>query len=94
MIVKEPKSFSGPAAWSPIRMGGLFHFHLYVFLNQCQLWFKVKNAIRSNFGITINFSGHLGYHTVYYIVTSPGHPVDILALKTANASKKIPKNWP
>ena len=54
----------------------------------------------NNFGITVNFSGHSGYHTAHgYVkkedssfITSPGHPVDILAPKTANATKKIAKS--
>lgn len=79
----------------PHKDGG-FHFHLCVLLNQCQRWLKVKNAMRNNFGITVNFSGHSGYHTAYgYVkkedsgfITSPGHPVDIAAPKTANATKK------
>ncbi len=57
--------------------------------------------MRNNFSITVNFSGHSGYHTAYgYVkkedssfITIPGHPVDILSPKTENITKKIAKCW-
>ncbi len=87
-----------PSATGLHRDGG-FHCRFYVLLNQCQCWLKVKNAMHYNFVITVNFLGHSGYHTVYeYVkkedssfIASPGHPVDIPALKTANATRRLQK---
>ena len=53
--------------------------------------------MRNNFGITVNFPDHSGYHTAYGYMKKEdssfitGHAVEIMAPKTANSWQKGPK---
>ena len=72
------------------------HFHMCVLLDKLQRWCKVKRYLQEHHDITVNFSGHPGYHTAYQyvmkedsqVLRSAGHPVCIAAPKTLQAMRK------
>ena len=72
-----------------------YYFHIAVLLDRAQRWMKIKQCIKDNYDIVVNFSDHPGNYSAHKYVTkeyqavlaSSNHSTSVVEPRTASATK-------